>query len=167
MDASMNRRVFMRVAMAGAGGAVLAACGGPAASETTSGSSEQVATIKQLLSEGYGDLVMAHDAAGYSELYSEDVLWAPPNALDQTSKEGIKNGIQGLFDKFSFEVDPQPEDVEVLGDFAYAIGSVDGVLTPRAGGDPVSIKFRIFWLLRKEGEEWKIFRQIWNNKPAG
>jgi len=129
-------------------------------------SSDQVATIKQLLPEGYGGLVMAHDAAGYAAQYAEDVLWAPPNAPDQTSVAGIESAIQGLFDKFSFQVDPQPEEIEVMGDFAYAIGSVDGVLTPRAGGDPVLVKFRVFWLVRREAGAWKIHRQIWNNKPV-
>ncbi len=129
--------------------------------------SDDVTTIRQLLSETYGNLVMAHDATEYAELYSEDVLWAPPNGPDQTSKDGIKNGIQGLFDKFSFKVNPQPEEIEVQGEFAYAIGTVDGVLTPRAGGDLNTIKFRIFWLLRREGGDWKIYRQIWNNKPVG
>jgi ketosteroid isomerase-like protein len=139
----------------------------PLAKEADQMSSDAIATIRQLLSEGYGGLVMAHDAAGYAAQYSEDVLWSPPNAPNQTSVEGTQTAIQGLFDKFSFQVDPQPEEIEVLGDFAYAIGSVDGVLTPRAGGDPVSIKFCIFWLLRKEAGEWKISRQIWNNKPVG
>jgi uncharacterized protein (TIGR02246 family) len=125
------------------------------------------ATIGRLLSKTYGDLVMAHDATGYADLYSDNVLWSPPNAPNQTGKEGIRNGIQGLFDKFSFKVDPQPNEIEVEGDFAYAIGTVDGVLTPRTGGDPVTIKFSIFWLLRREAGEWKISRQIWNNKPVG
>ena len=129
--------------------------------------SDHVATIKKLLAETYGSLVMAHDAERYAELYTEDVLWAPPNGPDQTSVEGIRKGIQGLFDKFSFEVNPQPEEVEVHGDYAYCIGSVDGALTPRAGGDPVPIKFRVFWLLRREAGAWKISRQIWNNKPVG
>ena len=102
----------------------------------TISSGEDVTVIKKLLSETYGNLVMAHDAAGYADMYSDDVLWAPPNGTDQKSKEGIKNGIQGLFDKFMFKVDPQPEEVEIQNDFAYAIGTVDGVLTPRAGGDP-------------------------------
>ncbi len=74
---------------------------------------------------------------------------------DQKSKEGIKNAAQGLFDKFMLKVDLQPEEVEVQNDFAYAIGTVDGVLTPRAEGDPNTIKFRIFWLLRKEAAGWK------------
>ena len=124
------------------------------------------ATIEKLLSETYGSLVMAHDAAGYADLYAEDVLWVPPNGPDQTSKAGIEAGIQGLFDKFSFQVNPQPEEIEVRGDFASVVGAVDGVLTPRAGGDPNTIKFRIFWLLRKEAGDWKIYRQIWNDKPV-
>ena len=127
---------------------------------------EDVIAIKKLLSEIYGGLVMSHNAAGYANMYSDDVLWAPPNGPDQKSKEGIKNGIQSSFDKFMFKVNPQPEEIKVYNDFAYAIGSVDGVLTPRAGGDPNTIKFRIFWLLRKEATGWKIFRQIWNNKPV-
>jgi uncharacterized protein (TIGR02246 family) len=77
---------------------------------------------------------MAHDAAGYADMYADDVLWAPPNGPDQTSKEGIQKAVQGLFVKFAFKVDLQPEEVEVIGDFAYAIGKVDGELTPRAGG---------------------------------
>ena len=133
----------------------------------TNSFAKDVAAIRKLLSETYGELVTAHDAAGYADLYSDSVLWAPPNSPDQTSKEGIKNGIQGLFDRFIFKVNPQPEEVEVQSDFAYAIGTVDGVLTPRTGGDPNTIKFRVFWLLRKEAAGWKIFRQIWNNKPAG
>ena len=132
----------------------------------TINSGKDVAAIKNLLSETYGSLVMAHNATGYAEMYSDDVLWAPPNGPDQRSKEGIKNGIQGVFDKFMCKVNPQPEEIDVQNDFAYAIGTVDGVLTPRAGGDPNTIKFRIFWLLRKEAEGWKIFRQIWNNKPV-
>jgi len=132
----------------------------------TISSGEDVAAIKNLLSETYGSLVMAHNATGYAEMYSDDVLWAPPNGPDQRSKEGVKNGIQGVFDKFMCKVNPQPEEIDVQNDFAYAIGTVDGVLTPRAGGDPNTIKFRIFWLLRKETAGWMSFRQIWNNKPV-
>ena len=123
--------------------------------------------IKKLVTETYGSLVNDHDAAGYAELYAENVLWSPPNGPDQTSKEGIQKGLQGLFDRFTFNVDPQAEEIAVLGDFAYVVGTVNGALTPRAGGDPTTIRFRIFWLLQKEAGIWKIARQIWNNKPVG
>jgi ketosteroid isomerase-like protein len=46
--------------------------------EMTISSGEDVAAIKKLLSETYGSLVMAHNATGYAEMYSDDVLWVPP-----------------------------------------------------------------------------------------
>ena len=51
----------------------------------TNSSVEDVAAIKKLLSETYGNLVMAHNAAGYADMYSDDALWAPPNGPDQQS----------------------------------------------------------------------------------
>lgn len=64
-------------------------------------------------------------------------------------------------------MEPQPEEFEVLRDFAYVIGSVKGVLSPRDGSAPATIGLRFFWLLRTEAASWKISRQIWNNKPVG
>ena len=133
----------------------------------TSSVASDVAAISRLLSETYGSLVMAGDAAGYAGLYADDVLWAPPDASDQASREGVENGIQGLFDKFSFQVDPRAEEIDILDGFAHAIGTVDGVISQRDGGAPVTIRFRVFWLLRKGEAGWKITRQIWNNKPVG
>ena len=75
----------------------------------TSSVASDVAAISRLLSETDGSLVMAGDAAGYAGLYADDVLWALPNASDQARREGVKNGIQGLFDKFTFQVDPRAE----------------------------------------------------------
>ena len=157
-----THRVLVYVSVLAVAGLAITAC-----TQRTESNAGDVAAVEKLVSETYGSLVMAHDAAGYAGMYADDVLWAPPNGPDQTSRGGIQTAVQGLFDKFAFEVDPQPEEVEVQGDFAYAIGTVDGVLTPRAGGDPVVIKFRILWLLRKEDAGWKIYRQIWNNKPVG
>lgn len=63
---------------------------------------------------------MAYNVAGYADIYSDDVLWTQPKSPDQKSKEGIKNDIQGLFEKFKFKVNPRPEEIEVQNDFAYA-----------------------------------------------
>lgn len=128
-------------------------------------SDSDVIAIQQLVATTYRTLVMAHDASGYANLYSDDVLWSPPNGPDQTSRQGIESGMQQMFDKFAFDVNLQAEEVEVHGESAYALGIVDGVLTPRNGEAPLRIRFRAFWLLRKEAGEWKIRRQIWNNKP--
>ena len=122
--------------------------------------------VSQLLTKRYPQVVMAHDSTGYAELYADDVLWAPPGAPDQMSKAGIKQGIQSLFDKFSFEVAISLQEIDISADQALVIGNVAGRLTPRDGSLPRGIIFRILWLLRREEKEWRISRQIWNNKPV-
>ena len=128
---------------------------------------EAVAAVTAVVVDAYGENVNNHDAAGYVTMFTDDVLWSPPNGPDQTDAEGIQAAVQGLFDTFEFDVQPQADEVEILGDMAYVVGAVHGVLTPRSGEDPVTIHFRVLWLLRNEDGDWKIARQIWNNKPVG
>ena len=135
----------------------------PAPQDTT----KYEAAIMTLLVDTYGAKVNANDAAAYAnDLYADDILWAPPDAPDRTGKDGVRAGIQTLFDKFTFAITPSTSEVEVMGDFAYAIGEINLELTPKAGGDVVPARFRIFWLLKKQPSgEWRINRQIWNKKP--
>lgn len=130
--------------------------------------SNDVADIRALLADAYGARINAQDAAGYAnDLYADDVLWAPPDAPDRTDKAGIQVGIQKVFDKFDPDVKLTAKEIEVMGDFAYAVGNVDLELTPKSGGDIVPVNFRIVWLLVKQEGSWKIKRQIWNKKPIG
>lgn len=126
------------------------------------------AAIRTLVTDVYGAKVNANEAAPYAnELFADNVLWAPPDAPDRRDKAGIQEGIQNVFDKFTLAVQPTVEEIRVYGEFAYAIGNVDLKLTPKAGGDIVPVKFRIFWLLTKQTNgKWLISRQIWNKKPV-
>jgi len=143
----------------------VASCYGQKAAKQTQAKDE--AAIRTLVTEVYRAKVNANDAAAYSnELFADNVLWAPPDAPDRTDKAGIQEGIQNSFNKFTFAVQPTVEEIGVYGEFAYAIGNVDVKLTPKAGGDIVPVKFRIFWLLNKQiNGNWLISRQIWNKKP--
>ena len=60
---------------------------------------ETVAAVTAVIVDDYGEYVNNHDAEGYVTMYTEDVLWAPPNGPDQTDAEGIQAAVQGLFDK--------------------------------------------------------------------
>ena len=75
----------------------------------TSSVASDVAAISRLMSETDGSLVMSGDAAGYAGQYADDVLWSPRKATEKTSREGLENGIQWMFDKFTFQVDPRAE----------------------------------------------------------
>lgn len=116
-----------------------------------SDTSNDAADIRALLVDAYGARINAQDAPRYAnDLYADDVLWAPPDAPDRTDKAGIQAGIQGVFDNFDPDVKLTAKEIEVMGDFAYAVGNVDLKLTPKSGGDVVRVNFRIVWLLVKQ-----------------
>ncbi len=72
---------------------------------------------------------------------------------------------QGLYDKFSFQVELTPHEVEVMGEFAYVVDQVKGNLTPKRGGTANLIHLPIGWLLKKQTNACQTFRQLWNNNP--
>ena len=130
-------------------------------SDTAKGANQ----ITTLITQAYRGYINSHNSIAYATLFADDVLWAPPNAPDQSTPEDIQDAIQELFDRFEFNVEPQVDEIEIMDDFAYVVGTVNGVLTPHDGSDPVVIQFRAFWMFRNDGCGWKIARQIWNNKP--
>lgn len=128
-------------------------CYGQKATKQTQTANDEAA-IRKLVTDVYRAKVNANEAAPYaSELFTDDVLWAPPDAPDRTSKPGIQEGMQNTFDKFTLAVEPTVGEISVYGAFAYATGNVDVKLTPKAGGNIVPVKFRIFWLLTKQTNE--------------
>jgi ketosteroid isomerase-like protein len=38
-------------------------------------------------------------------------------------------------------------------------------MIPKNGGEEANVVYTVFWFLRKENTQWKITRQIWNEKP--
>ena len=148
------------------GSTLVVAEDGNSQSSATSGAAEDINQITALVTRAYRGYVNSHNAIAYTTLFANDVLWAPPNAPDQTTREGIQDAVQVLFDKFEFNIEPQVDEINIIGNFAYVIGTINGVLTPNDGGDPTTIQFRVFWLFRDQGTSWKIVRQIWNNKPV-
>ena len=122
--------------------------------------------LRQVIVE-YQKYVNAGDAQGYASLFAEDVIWMPPNALDRIGKSEVFKAEAAAFSKFKFNVELTPTEVRALSEeWGMVLCSVRGVLTPRGEGDIVQILFRIvFVLARQPDSSWRIFRQIWNNKP--
>ncbi len=148
------------------GSTLVAADNSNSPSNVSIDTAEDVNQITALVTRAYRGYINSHNAIAYATLFASDVLWAPPNSPDQTSREGVQNAVQALFDRFDFDVEPQVDEIEIMDDFAYVIGTIDGVLTPHDGTDSTTIQFRVFWMFRKQGDGWKIVRQIWNNKPV-
>lgn len=121
--------------------------------------------IRQVFEEVYPSNICSEDLAGYGDLYTEDALWMMPNVHD---RRGIPDIVEGFAEYISYQkVDPvfTAEEIEVIGDFAYVIGVSVSTIRPKDGSPSKMSKCREVWLMRKEGDQWKIARQIKAIKP--
>jgi ketosteroid isomerase-like protein len=103
------------------------------------------------------------DIAGIGELYTKDGQVMPPNSDSATGKKEIRAFWQGLWDLGVREIKLNDGDVEACEDMAAEISTVELM-----NGDGQTVdrgKYIVLW--KKENDNWKLFRDIFNsNLPA-
>lgn len=121
--------------------------------------------IREVFEEVYAANVRSRDLQGYAEMYTDAALWMPP---DQADRLGIPEIVEGFAAQIANQdIDPifVAEEIEVMGNFGYVVGTSQATIYPKDGSPSKDVKFRALWLMKKEGDTWKIDRQIWNVKP--
>ncbi|MGL5195739.1 MAG: YybH family protein [Chroococcales cyanobacterium] len=117
-----------------------------------------------MIEEVYPGNVRAKDLMYYSQMYTEDALWMPPDAPDRIGIHDILQGFAKQCDHQSTDPIFKAEEIEVTGDFAYVIGTCAVTIYPNDGSPDHVVQYRVLWLMKKERFTWKISREIWNKK---
>jgi uncharacterized protein (TIGR02246 family) len=121
--------------------------------------------IRMVFEEVYPANVRGRDLERFAEMYTNEALRMPP---DQADRRGIPDIVEGFAAQIANQnIDPTfiAEEIEVRGDVGYVIGTTHATVYPHDGSASKEIKFQGLWLMKKEGDIWKIDRQIWNVKP--
>ena len=121
--------------------------------------------IRKVFEEVYAENVRTKNLQGYADMYTENALWMAPNVPDRCGREDI---VEGFAEQIANQdIDPifTADEIEVMGDFGYVIGISIATIYPNDGSPSKQVKFRALWLMKKVNQQWKIDRQIWNNKP--
>ena len=121
--------------------------------------------IREVFEEVYADNVRTKNLQGYGAMYTENALWMAPNELDRCGREDIIEGFAHQVANQDIEPIFTADQIEVMGDFGYAIGTSMATIYPHNGSAIKHAKFRALWLMKKVQGVWKIDRQIWNNQP--
>jgi len=122
--------------------------------------------IREVFEEVYAINVRGRDLEGYGKMYTNDAFWMPP---DRADRRGIPDIVEGFAAQIANQdIDPTfiAEEIEVRDNVGYVIGTSDATIYPHDGSASKEVKFRELWLMKKEGDIWKIDRQIWNVKPG-
>ena len=116
--------------------------------------------------EGFMTAFNDRDATGLANLYTEDAMLLPPDAVRLDGRQAIEQFWQGAIDAGVSSMVLETVEVEVTGDTAYEVGilSLD---VPGENGElnSVSGKYIVIWKYGEDGE-WRLHRDIWNVNPA-
>jgi len=125
-----------------------------------------IAAIKEL----YNQATLAcstGDVELYLSIFTEDAVVMPPGYPTATGKEELRPMIEGLFGLFDLELPYTVEDVEVIGDRAFARSNWLYSMTPKEGGETTTSPGKQFDNLKRQSDgSWKIHIQCYNyNEP--
>ena len=125
-----------------------------------------IAAIKEL----YNQATLAcstGDAELYLSIFTEDAVVMPPGYPAAMGKEELRPMIEGLFGLFDLELPYTVEEVEVIGDWAFARSSWQYSMTPKEGGETTTSPGKQLDNLKRQSDgSWKIYTQCYNyNEP--
>jgi uncharacterized protein (TIGR02246 family) len=105
------------------------------------------------------------DAKAVAAFYTEDAIAFPPGAEMVKGRVAIQQMWQSTMDSGVKSLSFAVIDVGASGDLAHETGTALMNIQP-AGKDPTtaSVKYVVVW--KKQGNEWKLHRDIWNDLPA-
>ena len=103
------------------------------------------------------------DGAGMGVVYTENGQLLPPNSDIVTGHSAISAFWQGAMDMGIKTAKLETVELEGQGDTAFEVGKY--TLSGEGGKVIDSGKFIVIW--KREGEKWKLHRDIWNSSmPA-
>lgn len=121
--------------------------------------------IQKVFERVYVDNVRQKKVDDYGKMYTTDALWMAPDVPDRSGVDDIIEGFAQSVAHQDIEPIFTADEIEVMGDFGYVIGTSEANIYPDDGSPAKEVKFRALWLMKKVNGEWKIDRQIWNKKP--
>ena len=105
------------------------------------------------------------DAKAVAAFYTEDAIAFPPGAEMVKGREAIQQMWQETMDSGVKSLSLTVIDVGASGDLVHETGTALMNVQP-AGKEPTtaSVKYVVVW--KKQGNDWKLHRDIWNDLPA-
>ncbi len=128
-----------------------------------------VAQVHKVWDE-YAAACHAGDLDRWMALWIDDGIQMSPDVPRRLGKEAIREGMQPGFDLFDMSnMVIQIEEVRILGDRAYSHGTYTFDMTPKEGGEAMSLSGKFLDILVKQHDgSWKIAIDCHNyNMPVG
>ena len=129
---------------------------------------EDSSTVRAAIEQAgvkFAEVYRRGDAKAVAAFYTEDAIAFPPGAEMVKGREAIQQMWQETMDSGVKSLSFAVFDVGASGDLAHETGTALMNIQP-AGKEPTtaSVKYVVVW--KKQGNDWKLQRDIWNDLPA-
>lgn len=119
---------------------------------------EEVLAAAMGLEEAYQE----NDLERTLSYYADDAISQPPGFRTDVGKAAIRTSYEAFFADYEMKRDFELADLKIDGNTATRFGEWRQVLTPKAGGEPITEVGRCIVGFEKIDGEWKVTWEIWN-----
>jgi len=111
--------------------------------------------------------IASDDIAGYLAILDDEAMFLPPNLAPKQGAD-LRGWLRDFLQRFAVQwLSYAHEETQVEGDIAYHRFAYSWKVTPKSEGEPIVAYGKGFHILRRQaGQEWKLWREIWNASPA-
>ena len=105
------------------------------------------------------------DIWDYIDYFTDDTVWMPNGEAAVEGKEAVRAWAT-RFDGQTFKFRIIPQEVVVVGDWAFDRFIEIMIPVSSSGEERDPIYFQTFWTLRRQADgSWKVVQWIWNEHP--
>jgi uncharacterized protein (TIGR02246 family) len=111
----------------------------------------------------YGQAITSGDTEAWLAIFTDDVVVMPPGAAGITGKEVLRAWGQPYFDQFDMRATVSTREIQVAGEWAFAVEEYTWQATPKEGGEAAEERGKGIAVLRRQPEgTWTIAYRAWN-----
>jgi len=126
-------------------------------------STQQEKLAAEELVAAYAKILNAADSAAIPSFYTHDGVFMPDGFKTLQTADLVKTGGSYL-KKANFQISYDLQEVVVDKGFAFINATAQVTSTDLSTGKIINRSSRDFFVLRKQEQEWKIFRYIFNQQ---
>jgi uncharacterized protein (TIGR02246 family) len=113
----------------------------------------------------FADAYARGDAKAVAAFYTEDAIAFPPGGEMVKGRQAIQQMWQSTMDSGVKSLAFTVVDVGASGDLLHETGTAKlNIQAPGKEPATASIKYVVVW--KRQGNDWKLHRDIWNDLPA-
>jgi len=121
---------------------------------------ERIAEVRDLELKAFN----AADVDGFIDVLTEDVVMDPWTGPAISGRAGARDLLATMLSHSEFSARYEIDEIVIMGEWAFDRGNWYEHIRRKATGEELDAVFGTLQLYRRDDQQWKLARLIWNRK---